>query len=330
MERRSRRQMLVGGIAAAAAVAVGRVAGPDRASAANGDPLLAGAANTATDPTKLTSTDPSDVAALVVEGSGASAGLRVSSAAGTAVHAFVGNPALAGTVTAPHAIHASVIGNVPNAVGVQASVEAGVGAVGYSTGGTGVAGSAQNQVGAGVAGFVGSGIELNTFDAIEAGVFGLGGGGTSTTAGVWGHTVTGVGVYGSGPWGVYGTGAVGVTGDVAPGGTGVYGFVGTTTPPIPTGSVAVEARVASTSHLALNVVGRAKFSRSGRILIGAGKSSIVISLTGVSASSLVFANLYTYRSGTWVISATPTTNTITIRLNKTLTSSAYVVWFVLN
>jgi hypothetical protein len=175
-------------------------------------------------------------------------------------------------------------------------------------------------------------------DTFDSGVVGLGGTGTAFESGVWGDSSTGVGVYGTGPtgivgegdWGVYGTGGVGVAGDVGLGATGVYGFVGSAAAPIPTANVGVEARAGSTAQLALNVVGRAKFSRSGRTLIGAGKSFITISLTGVTSSSLVFANLYTYRSGTYVISATPVTGSFTIRLNRALTSSAYVVWFVLN
>jgi hypothetical protein len=55
-----------------------------------------------------------------------------------------------------------------------------------------------------------------------------------------------------------------------------------------------------------------------------------VNLAGVSFSSLVFAVLRSNRSGRYVRAVVPTTGYFTIYLNTTVTSSTYVVWFVLN
>jgi hypothetical protein len=327
VERRTRRQMLFGGLAAAAGLALGRFAQPDRAAAANGDPVIAGSETTATAATVVTNTTATNSEAFVAQAAGDSIGVRAVSDSGAAIYAWVGEGS--GGSAAPFGVFAQVNLADDQSVGVAGHVDFGVGVRGGSTSGTGVLGQAGNNEGAGVAGMVGSGETLPT-TLIDAGVYGLGGGGGSGTVGVWGDTATGAGVVGSGPWGVYGTGSIATTGDAEAGGTGVYGFVGPTAAPLPTVSAGVEARASSPAYLALNVVGRAKFSRSGRTLMAAGTSFITINLTGVTSGSLVFANLFTYRAGTWVIAATPTTGKFTIRLNKALTSSAYVVWFVLN
>lgn len=293
-ERRSRRQMLVGGLGAAAAVVLARFGSPDRAAAANGDAVTVGGTFNGDEATTILNTaDGSAEYAIVGSGTGATNGVRGMSNSGSGVE---------GTSQVGVGVH----GRTGNALSV------------------GVLGNAGNAT-------VPSG-------DLDSGILGISGIGSELSTGVWGVSNTGTGVYGSGPtgvvgdgdWGVYGTGGVGVAGDVGVGGTGVYGFAGSAAAPIPTANVGVEARAGATAQLALNVVGRAKFSRSGRTLIGAGKSFITISLTGVTSSSLVFANLYSYRAGTYVIAATPVSGSFTIRLNRALASSAYVVWFVLN
>ena len=84
------------------------------------------------------------------------------------------------------------------------------------------------------------------------------------------------------------------------------------------------------ADLLRDVRGKALFSRSGRTTIAAGQSTKKINLTGVTWSSLVFAVLRSNRSGRYVRAVVPTTGSFTIYLNTSVTSSTYVVWFVVN
>ena len=84
------------------------------------------------------------------------------------------------------------------------------------------------------------------------------------------------------------------------------------------------------NDLALDVVGKVRFSRSGRTSVAAGHSTKTVSLAGVSSSSRVFAVLHSNRSGRYVRAVVPTTGSFKIYLNATVSSSTYVAWFVLN
>ena len=64
--------------------------------------------------------------------------------------------------------------------------------------------------------------------------------------------------------------------------------------------------------------------------LGAGKSSIKVTLAGTTTSSRVFAVLHSNRTGRWVQSVVPTTGSFTIYLNGTVTASTYIAWFVIN
>ncbi len=146
------------------------------------------------------------------------------------------------------------------------------------------------------------------------GVFGsapAGDGVTTFGSGVWGDSWD-VGVFGSGGAGVYGYGGNGVVGESAGAAAGVLAI----------GS--------SATGVGLEVQGKVKFSRSGRATLGAGKSSIKVTLAGVSTSSRVFAVLHSNRTGRWVQSVVPTTGSFTIYLNGTVSSSTYIAWFVIN
>jgi hypothetical protein len=153
-------------------------------------------------------------------------------------------------------------------------------------------------------------------DGITAytGVFGSApaGDGVSTFgSGVWGDSDDS-GVYGTGSIGVLGYGGVGVEGDAfGAGGIGVYAF-------------------GDPTQTALQVNGKVKFSRSGRSTIGSGKTSITVTLAGVSTGSRIFAVLHSNKSGRWVRAVVPTTNKFTIYLNTKVTSATYVAWFVIN
>ncbi|HSL77916.1 MAG TPA: hypothetical protein VK867_13300, partial [Candidatus Limnocylindrales bacterium] len=140
-------------------------------------------------------------------------------------------------------------------------------------------------------------------------------------SGVWGDGMDD-GVVGSGGLsGVLGVGGLeGVLGIGS-----VDGVVGTGG----AGGAGVRAKGANT-RVALAVEGKVTFSRSGRAIIGSGKSSVKVSLLGTTTSSRVFAVLHSNRSGRYVRAVVPTTGSFTIYLNTTVTSSTYVAWFVIN
>jgi hypothetical protein len=131
--------------------------------------------------------------------------------------------------------------------------------------------------------------------------------------GIWGDSID-VGVLGIGGAGVRGEGFFGMVAAGGFGGTGLRTWGGDGTGP----------------DIALDVRGKALFSRSGRSTLAAGQSAKKVNLTGVTWSSLVFAVLRSNRSGRYVRAVVPTTGSFTIYLNTAVTSSTYVVWFVLN
>ena len=156
------------------------------------------------------------------------------------------------------------------------------------------------------------------------------------SAGVWGETGQGIGVFGTsdasaGGWGVYGTGSVGVLGDVGTNSTGVYGFAGATAPPSPpAGGIGVYARGVGAGVVALKVDGKAQFSRSGKIAVAAGKTSVVKNLAGVSTNSTIIAVLQTAETGTWVRAAVPGSGKFTVYFNRALPTNSSVGFFVIN
>jgi len=192
-----------------------------------------------------------------------------------------------------------------------------------ATGGTGVAGWCDTDDGVGVSGYAGRrGVEGNS--QAGTGVYGHSGGMT----GVLGFAgMIDMGVPGPGPvakTGVFGysdldAASVGVLGK-SPAGKGVRGEA----------TSGIGGSFASTTGIALDVSGKARFSRAKRVSIPAGASSLHVTLAGVTSSSLVFANLQTNRAGYYVGAIVPTTGAFTIYLNKTLASATYVAYFVVN
>jgi hypothetical protein len=181
----------------------------------------------------------------------------------------------------------------------------------------------------GIVGLVGTGtgVAPNTG---EVGIYGFSDVSDNST-GVWGDTASGVGVFGTGSAGVYGVGQVGVVGDVGAAGTGVYGFSGTGFPPFPPpAGVAVQATAGSTAQTALSVSGKARFSRSGRTRILAGRSARRINMAGVTTSSYILATLQTRRAGVYVHAVVPAAGYFTIYLNKTVSAATYIGYLVIN
>jgi hypothetical protein len=130
---------------------------------------------------------------------------------------------------------------------------------------------------------------------------------------VWGDSPD-IGVFGSGGNGVVGYGGIGVEGDAND----------------LAGSIGVWAWAPTTSQVALKVTGKVSLSRSGRTSMASNKSSLTVSLTGVTSSSKVFAVLASSESGRYVRAVVASSGKFTIYLNTKLTSSATVNWFVLD
>jgi hypothetical protein len=98
--------------------------------------------------------------------------------------------------------------------------------------------------------------------------------------------------------------------------------------------------VADDNTTALTVRGKARFSRSGRATVLAGRSAVDIDFRpldlpyyGLEGTPLCFANLMSYRPGVYVSAVRPNfpiKGKMRIYLNRTVASSTFVSWFVLN
>jgi hypothetical protein len=152
-------------------------------------------------------------------------------------------------------------------------------------------------------------------------------GSTSAGTGVRGEADTGDGVSGAsesgnGVIGESGSGRA-VAGD-SYSGSGVYG----------SSSTGSGVKAESASGTALDVVGKAMFSRSGRATVLKGKSYVDITVTGgLTTRSMVHATLQSYRSGVAVAAVRinyPSAGKARIYLTKvaSTTASTYVAWFV--
>lgn len=150
------------------------------------------------------------------------------------------------------------------------------------------------------------------------------------SVGVVGQSHQGVGALGVGAIGVQGIGTWAVLGDVAPNEIGVYGNTGADPAPIVTTGIGVLARAQSTAQLALRVLGRVSFSRSGRVAFSAGTSSKSITMAGVTTSSFILATPQTNRTGLFVQAVVPGSGKFTIYLNKSVPATTYVGYLVLN
>jgi hypothetical protein len=300
------------------------------AVAANGDALTAGGTFSEATPLRISNTSvDANAGGIIGQTAGRGAGVLGISETGTGVLGWVG-PEAAGTA-GPIAGWFQVNLDV-EAIGVQTGVARGKGVWAHAAGVGGVAVYGQtsgSQGSVGVAGVVDDSLPASV---IDVGVYGQGPATPRDGIGVFGQVQgsSGTGVVGIGEWGVYGFGPVGVVGDSFPGATGLYGHVGSTAPASPPPSVAVYASAPSTAHTALQVNGKAVFSRSGKITIGRGRSSVAKALAGVTASSLVIATLQTYRAGVYIAAATPALGSFRIRLNKAAAGPTVVVWMILN
>lgn len=232
---------------------------------------------------------------------------------------------------------AGVAGWSPSGIGVQGTSVAGEAVSAVS--GTGVAVTARTNGATGVDTYVGPG-SPGAAPTSPTAYYGVADGADPT--GVWGQGGTvssgsSTGVYGEGDTGVWGFGGWGVFGASNASGTGVYGFSGASVPGAPAhvgvfgysdSGVGVYARAATGTALYVN--GKVRFSRSGRVAVTAGHSSITKLLAGVTTSSYVIATPQTNRAGVFVQAVVVAAGKFTIYLNKTVAGTTYVAFLVVN
>lgn len=242
--------------------------------------------------------------------------------------------------------------------GVQGSTSAtsGTGVLGEHTGnGPGVLGSTSSATSSGVLGQntgLGDGVRGTAGDAASSGVLGentAGGYGvtgttdSATNPAVWGNnegagpgvegdadSATNAGVSGNnvgGGDGVRGTSSGGSTGsgvhgESASNGNGVTG--------VASGNGAGVLAEHADGETALEVVGKALFSRSGIATIPGNQASVTISGVDLTGSSGILATLQKLRPGRYVIAVVPDlgANTFTIHLNNAVNNDTKVSWFV--
>lgn len=198
--------------------------------------------------------------------------------------------------------HAATDGN-----GVEGTSVKGHGARGISSD---TSDPATNVSNAGVVGVAGS-LQSIPSNIALTGVFGFADASPTqgfVGAGVWGDSPD-IGVIGSGSVGVLGFAPVGVVGETDT-----------------SGGIGVVAANDVADALALRVIGRAEFTRSGRTTIAAGKASKAVTLAGCTSSTLVIANLAASRTGRWVRAVVPASGKFTIYLNTSVGSNTAVAW----
>jgi hypothetical protein len=167
----------------------------------------------------------------------------------------------------------------------------------------------------------------------DTGVGVAGVGAVTETSSSWGLFGDGdVGVLALGYFiGASGTGFVGVYGSGAVDGVGVVGFTGDALlGPEPPAGVGVLAQAETTNLTALYVAGKAHFTRSGVATVKSGKASVVVSLPGVVAGSMILAVIRQNKASRWVRAAVAASGSFTIYLNSSVTTATAVNWFVLD
>jgi hypothetical protein len=207
-------------------------------------------------------------------------------------------------------------------VGVEgvATDGTGVGVTGISSAGTGM--TAQSGASNGV-GIKATSLSGSTAKAVW-GVSDAGYGGYFTATGSVGYGLSAIGgkygVRADGPVGTYSTGTTtGVEGSTSSG-SGVYGHA--------TSGIGVNAY--ANGGVALQVQGRAKFSRSGTVIVGAGTASKAVSLSGTTGNSMILA-IAQQNANVFVKATVPGSNTFTIYLTGNAPSGGLkVAYFVLN
>jgi hypothetical protein len=174
--------------------------------------------------------------------------------------------------------------------------------------------------GAGVFGYGRSGVGVAARSDASVAVSAFTTSSDPTLPAVDGYAVTGSGVRGESQHGI------GVEGTTAvASGTGVRGTAQVA------GAIGVVASAVA-GGVALSVAGAAHFTRSGTVVIPAGRSSVVVPGVPLGATSMVLATIQQTSVGNSVSSAvpSPSASSITISLAKLALVNTRVAWFVVN
>jgi hypothetical protein len=315
---RPRRALLAGAAAALAAVTAETLGRAAPAQASPGQPVLQSTDNVGnTQRTAVFTTgnnewaqlavpDDAGLGSLGIYAHGQDFGVYADTTVGTGVFGIGGGGS--------PGVQGSSNGDAPGVAGVGGGTNPGVAGTGGAAGGIGVFGGG-TAAAAGVQGVGGS--NDGTGVAGFGGTNPNGGGG----AGVAGTGLgSGAGVIGKGG----SAGGDGVTGTAAGTGSGVVG----TAAGLGSGVLAQNTGTGP----ALNVLGLASFNRSGILTFSKGKSSVTKHGIALGADSLIFATLQANVPGTWVQSAVGDVagSSLTVHLNKAVTTSTRVAWFVIN
>lgn len=268
----SRRHVLTAGLGALGGLIASRLGHPEPAAAAQGDTVTVGGTFQGTNTTSIENTV---VGGISLRGYQASQG--------TAVVAELG-----GTGTALLAL-----GQSAGARGVRAQTLDMEAVLGHSQDTTP---AHPGQV-AGVVGIAGDDTDIAP-DLSESGVYGYCNTSSQYAAGVWGDSVIGAGVAGSGTWGVIGVGGI-----------GLYG-IGT---------------------VALRTEGKLQFSgRSGHSYVAKGATYKDVLLAGMTSGADGLAVLRSHVGGFYVSAVVSYTGKIRVYLNKAATTNIYFNFLVMN
>ena len=292
--RRSILKLAAGASAAAIAGLVGRAA---PARAASGDAVVLGQANTAAAQTDIQSSN------------GVGYTLKVTSTASGAIGGFsTDSIGVSGVSVSGGA--AGVTGQSTDGYGVDALSEHGWGARATSNSSLGLYARTADNTPSGfdpgsyrsaVVGVAGD-ATYQSQNTDEVGIYGFCEISSNST-GVWGDSVSGIGVAGSGDWGLLGVGRV-----------GVYALANN-----------------FTDGYALYTKGRISFNgRSGRTSITSGHSYRDVTIAGMTTSSAVIATLQTHATGYYVQSVVSYAGKFRLYLNKTATSTIVFSYLVIN
>jgi hypothetical protein len=272
--RASRRNILVAALGGLGGLLAGRLGNPESARAIDGGPALIGTANTGTTVTSFENTDAGETS---LKGLHASDGKGVeASVGGTGYGLYATATATGGRGAYVSSLDATGVwaastDTTPSLFPLGSYRSAVVGTVGDTTD------AAANTDETAVYGF--SDVSFNA-------------------VGVWGDTVQGIGVAGTGDWGLFGS-----------------------------GNVAVRA----IGPIALYTTGKLVFAgRGGHARIAAGRYYLDVAISGMTSAADVIATLRTRKTGYFIAAVVSYNGFFRMFLNKTATTSMYFNFLVLN